>query len=135
MKGIIDGVTYDTDTATDLAYKEYAGEWNNFKCPVRGWLYQTRDGAFFIEEVIMTCPKANTSHDSAEGEFHEYDVDAGETDRDKIYGIKNRIVKCSEDAARTFINEMREQKKSAHIMHDPFEDETPGPLEKYPPRV
>ena len=80
----------------------------------------------------MTCPKANTSHDSAEGEFHEYDVDAGETDRDKIYGIKNRIVKCSEDAARTFINEMREQKKSAHIMHDPFEDKTPGPPKNIP---
>jgi hypothetical protein len=70
------------------------------KCPVRGWLYQTRDGAFFIEEVIMTCPKANTSHDSAEGEFHEYDVDAGETDRDKIYGIKNRPAPLSDSLYR-----------------------------------
>jgi hypothetical protein len=39
-KRLIDGVTYNTETATLLAHCTYEGDWNNF-----AWkLYQTRGG-------------------------------------------------------------------------------------------
>jgi len=52
MKRLIDGVTYNTDTATLLARSDYEGDWNNNKYPVEGELFQTRGGAFFIVEEI-----------------------------------------------------------------------------------
>jgi hypothetical protein len=52
MKRLIDGVSYNTDTATLLARSDYEGDWNNNTCPVEGELFQTRGGAFFIVEKI-----------------------------------------------------------------------------------
>jgi hypothetical protein len=46
MKRLIDGVTYNTDTATLLAESNYQGDWNNESCPIEGKLYQTR-GIFY----------------------------------------------------------------------------------------
>jgi hypothetical protein len=44
MKRIIDGVTYNTDTATRLA----RSTWEQAGNEVTGILYQTRGGAFFV---------------------------------------------------------------------------------------
>jgi predicted HicB family RNase H-like nuclease len=77
MKRLIDGVTYNTDTATQLARKNYEGDWNNQECPVEADLYQTRGGAFFIVEEITV-------------------------DEDMII-TKFRFSKCSEEAARHWI--------------------------------
>ena len=50
MKRLVDGVTYNTDTATLLAESEYQVDWKNRECPTLRQLYQTRGGAFFIAE-------------------------------------------------------------------------------------
>jgi len=74
-KRLIDGVTYNTETATLLARSTYEGDWNNF-----AWkLYQTRGGAFFIVE---------------EGKRHG---------QDGAPVTKFRFQKCSESAARGFV--------------------------------
>jgi hypothetical protein len=46
MKRIVNGVTYNTDTATRLA----TSRWENDDGKVVGTLYQTRAGAFFVDE-------------------------------------------------------------------------------------
>ena len=72
---LIDGATYNTETATLLARTTYEGDWNNF-----AWkLYQTRGGAFFIVE---------------EGKRHG---------QDGAPVTKFRFQKCSENAARAFV--------------------------------
>jgi hypothetical protein len=54
MKRLIDGVTYNTETATLLARDE--GEWGSWAqqvdLPIVETLYQTRSGNFFISEEI-----------------------------------------------------------------------------------
>ena len=81
MKRPVDGVTYDTNTATLLAESEYQVDWNNREYPTLGQLYQTKGGAFFIVEYI-------TIGQNDDGE-----------DIHKI-----RFLKCSEDGARLWIN-------------------------------
>jgi hypothetical protein len=46
MKRIVNGVTYNTDTSTALAHSS----WENDDGQVEGTLYQTRGGAFFVDE-------------------------------------------------------------------------------------
>jgi hypothetical protein len=63
MKRIVDGVTYNTDTATRLARTEWEDD-NRYE-PTYGWdcvgeLYQTRGGAFF---VLVTKTKAADARD------------------------------------------------------------------------
>ena len=48
MKRIVNGVTYSTDTATMLA----RSKWEDDGERVVGTLYQTRGGAFFVDEEI-----------------------------------------------------------------------------------
>jgi predicted HicB family RNase H-like nuclease len=48
MKRIIDGVTYNTDTSTELASLKYKAEYRHESYPCDGVLYQTRGGAFFV---------------------------------------------------------------------------------------
>jgi predicted HicB family RNase H-like nuclease len=86
MKRLIDGVTYNTETATLLAKSDYVGDWNNLASPVEGKLYQTRAGAFFIVEEIEYTPL-------------DPDGDASAAPVRKI-----RFSKCSEERARQFIN-------------------------------
>jgi predicted HicB family RNase H-like nuclease len=56
MKRLIDGVTYNTETATLLARSE--GEWGEWAkqedLPIVETLYQTRSGNFFMVEEITT---------------------------------------------------------------------------------
>lgn len=54
MKRIIDGVTYNTDTATAVARWEYKGEDD---LDTDAILYQTRGGAFFIVHTWQTGGK------------------------------------------------------------------------------
>jgi hypothetical protein len=81
MKRLVDGVTYNTNTATLLAESEYQVDWNNREYPTLGHLYQTRGDTFFIAEYITI------------GQDH------GGEDIHKI-----RFLKCSEDGARLWIN-------------------------------
>jgi hypothetical protein len=94
MKRLVDGVTYNTNTATLLAESEYQVDWNNRECPTLGLLYQTRGGAFFIAEYITI------------GEDH---------DGEDVHKI--RFLKCSEDGARLWINTGK-----AEVHLNPFED-------------
>ena len=98
MKRLMDGVTYNTDTATLLAKSEYQGDWNNEECPVEAELFQTRGGAFFIVEEIDV---SNTKpYADCEG-----------------YSSKTRFQKCSEDRAREWF-------KTGEVepILNPFED-------------
>ena len=52
MKRIIDGVTYNTDTSTRIAASEYDGEYNFESRDCKAVLYQTRGGAFFVQETV-----------------------------------------------------------------------------------
>jgi hypothetical protein len=49
MKTIVNGVTYNTDTSTALARSEYR---NGDGVEITGTLYQTRGGAFFVDEEV-----------------------------------------------------------------------------------
>jgi predicted HicB family RNase H-like nuclease len=98
MKRLIDGVSYNTDTATLLARSDYEGDWNNNTCPVEGELFQTRGGAFFIVEKI------------AIGE-----TDPGHSGSETI--TKTRFSKCSEEAARHWITT-----GEVEVFLNPFED-------------
>jgi predicted HicB family RNase H-like nuclease len=101
MKRLIDGVTYNTDTATLLAKSDYQGDWNNEPCPIEGILYQTRGGAFFIhEEVDVSGLEA----------FSNWD--AGYT--------KTRFLKCSEEGARHWITT-----GEVEVFLNPFEEKAP----------
>jgi predicted HicB family RNase H-like nuclease len=98
MKRLIDGVTYNTDTATLLAESSYQGDWNNESCPIEGKLYQTRGGAFFIHEEVDVSGLDAFS-----------DWDAGYT--------KTRFRKCSDKDARKWINT-----GEVEVFLNPFED-------------
>jgi hypothetical protein len=105
MKRLIDGVTYNTDTATLLAKSEYEGDWNDKECLIDGELYQTRGGTFFIVEHI-------TIGQDADGD----DV------------IKTRMSKCHEETARNFIN-IGEVEVFLNPLEDKVdEDETMGTI-------
>ena len=64
IKRIIDGVTYNTDTATRIAWSEYPVDFKRAPAECVGVLYQTRGGAYFVHERIDTG---------------EYDDDIGDT--------------------------------------------------------
>ena len=49
MKRIVDGVTYNTDTATRLAQSIWK---DDDRDEVTGILYQTRGGAFFVHTYV-----------------------------------------------------------------------------------
>lgn len=49
MKRIVNGVTYNTDTSTRLAEARWEVDDNE---GVFGTLYQTREGAFFVDQAI-----------------------------------------------------------------------------------
>jgi hypothetical protein len=59
MKRIIDGVTYNTDTATLIARAERIDDYGGVRPEERFnfWLYQTRGGAFFIHTHHETSRK------------------------------------------------------------------------------
>jgi predicted HicB family RNase H-like nuclease len=52
MKRIVDGVTYNTDTSTLLAQREWEddGRYTGIRSAITVMLYQTRGGAFFLHE-------------------------------------------------------------------------------------
>ena len=50
MKRIIDGVTYNTETATKLAQAEWTNALDEDE--IVGILYQTRGGAYFVHHEI-----------------------------------------------------------------------------------
>jgi predicted HicB family RNase H-like nuclease len=97
MKRLIDGVTYNTDTATLLARSDYEGDWNNDRCPIEGELFQTRGGAFFIVEEITI------------------DEISGRGGSETI--TKTRFSKCSEEGARRWITT-----GEVEVFLNPFED-------------
>ncbi len=103
MKRLIDGVTYNTDTATLIAKSEYEGDWNNEDCQILGKLYQTRSGVFFIVEDITI--KGVYNHQ--EGEWTP--------EKNKI-----RFVKCSDKDAKDWINS--DATGTLEIFLNPFED-------------
>ena len=101
MKRLIDGVTYNTDTATLLARSEYEGDWNNKECPIKGELYRTRGGAFFIVEHVTVGL-----------------LDKGEPE--ETDDIRTRFLKSSDDGALRWINT-----GDVEVFLNPFEDKVP----------
>jgi hypothetical protein len=94
MKRLIDGVTYNTETAALIAKSDYEGDWNNESCHIDGALYQTRGGAFFIVEYIS---------------YWDSDLE------DEVH--KTRFKKCSDKDAREWINT-----GVVEVILNPFED-------------
>jgi hypothetical protein len=52
MKRIVNGVTYNTATATRVATASWTGVPGDIEAEVEGTLYQTRGGAFFVHNEI-----------------------------------------------------------------------------------
>ena len=101
MKRLVDGVTYNTDTATVLACSDYEGDWNNIEgLPIEGFLYQTRGGAFFLVEYITL--RTNDKSEEADDDGNVYKV---------------RFLKMSDAAAREWINT-----GEVDVSLNPFED-------------
>jgi hypothetical protein len=61
MKRLVDGATYNTETATLLARSEYPSEWNYQDGPAEAALFQTRKGAFFVVEFGSAAKLWRTS--------------------------------------------------------------------------
>jgi hypothetical protein len=130
MKRLIDGVTYNTETATLLARSNYEGDWNNWAAQGEGELYQTRGGAFFIVEKLEYIAPGPLD------QFGNETVGAPPV-------TKMRFRKCSEDGARKWIIEGdvgniqtsngRKKSDGVEVFLNPFEekvseDETEGTI-------
>ena len=104
MKRIIDGVTYNTDTSTRLAKSGYEALYNNEPYECVGTLYQTRGGAFFIDEAI------DLGHD-----------EDGERE------IRNRFKALSAKGAEEWL-----MTGDVEIIHNPFSDPPEAEAEAEP---
>ncbi len=72
MKRIIDGVTYNTDTSTLLAFSEYERSEYDGGGRSEEWLYQTRGGAYFLHIRIHGAQR------SEDGGWEEFTADSCE---------------------------------------------------------
>jgi predicted HicB family RNase H-like nuclease len=74
MKRIVNGVTYNTETATRLAESRWNNEsqWNNDGGAIFGTLYQTRGGAFFVDEEITRTEWNERERDHEQTVRHEF---------------------------------------------------------------
>jgi hypothetical protein len=69
MKRIVNGVTYNTDTATKIARSEWAPD----DGPTVGILYQTRGGAFFVHRRIQKEQWNELSHEAEQTTVDVFD--------------------------------------------------------------
>src|SRR5258708_5843245 len=95
MKRIVDGTTYNTDTSTALARCEYG--------PAEGeqvveTLYQTRGGAFFIDQETTRTTW-------------------NEREREEVTKVTNTFMPQSPEAAHKWL-----MTGDNEIFHNPFED-------------
>jgi hypothetical protein len=104
MKRIVNGVTYNTSTSTRLAQARWEGDGGN----VVGILYQTRGGAFFVDEETT-----RTVRDAAERPDEER--------------IEHGFVPLSPDGAHKWILE-----GDVEIFNNPFDDPPEATAEAEP---
>src|SRR5271165_6732489 len=92
MRSIIDGVTYNTDTSTLLAKKEYKTIYKDQEKQCEGSAYKTREGVFFVRERM----------------YWGYNKDESPI-------IRDHFKTCSAKEAEQFI-----RTGDVDLIHDPF---------------